>query len=248
MIQNFELLVLAWLGIGLIAFITLMKIPAPYGKFARENWGPMIPSKIGWIVMEIISPLTLLYFYCNGDIEKSITSTIFITFWVAHYFNRSLIYPLRQNNPAKMPLLIAILAFLFNIGNGFVNGTFLGSIQSYSVDYMLNWNFIVGACLFIIGAIINIKSDNILLSLRSTSGEYKIPNGFMYKYVSFPNYFGEILEWVAFALMTWSLAGFSFMIWTMANLVPRAIAGHKWYKRAFDNYPSNRKAIFPFIL
>jgi 3-oxo-5-alpha-steroid 4-dehydrogenase 1 len=48
--------------------------------------------------------------------------------------------------------------------------------------------------------------------------------------------------------MTWSLAGFSFMIWTMANLVPRAIAGHKWYKRAFDNYPSNRKAIFPFIL
>ena len=65
MIQNFELLVLAWLGIGLIAFITLLKIPAPYGKFAQENWGPMIPSKIGWIVMEIISPLTLLYFYCN---------------------------------------------------------------------------------------------------------------------------------------------------------------------------------------
>jgi 3-oxo-5-alpha-steroid 4-dehydrogenase 1 len=113
---------------------------------------------------------------------------------------------------------------------------------------MLNWNFITGVCLFIIGAVINIKSDNILLSLRSTSGEYKIPNGFMYKYISFPNYFGEILEWVAFALMTWSLAGLSFMIWSMANLIPRAIAGHRWYKKTFDNYPSNRKAIIPFIL
>ena len=95
---------------------------------------------------------------------------------------------------------------------------------------------------------LNIKSDNILLSLRSKSGEYNIPNGFMFKQISFPNYFGEILEWTAFALMTWSLAGLSFMIWTMANLVPRAIAGHKWYKNTFDNYPKNRKAIFPFIL
>jgi 3-oxo-5-alpha-steroid 4-dehydrogenase 1 len=248
MLQNFELLLLIWFAIGLIAFFILLKIPAPYGKFAKENWGPMIPSKIGWIVMEIISPLTLLYFYCNGNVEKSITSTIFISLWVAHYFNRSIIYPFRQNNPVKMPLLIAILAFLFNIANGFVNGAYFGSIQTYTSDYMLNWNFITGVCLFIIGAVINIKSDNILLSLRSTSGEYKIPNGFMYKYISFPNYFGEILEWVAFALMTWSLAGLSFMIWSMANLIPRAIAGHRWYKKTFDNYPSNRKAIIPFIL
>lgn len=248
MIQNFELLVLIWLAIGLIAFITLLFIPAPYGKFAKNSWGPLIPSKIGWIIMEIISPFTLIYFYANGDIEKTLVSTIFISFWVAHYFNRSIIYPLRQNNPASMPLIIAILAFVFNIGNGYINGTFLGSIQSYSLEYMYSWNFIMGVCLFIVGAYINIKSDNILLSLRSKSGEYNIPNGFMFKHISFPNYFGEILEWTAFALMTWSLAGLSFMIWTMANLVPRAIAGHKWYKNTFDNYPKNRKAIFPFIL
>ena len=248
MIENFELLVLVWLIIGLIAFTTLLYIPAPYGKFAKNNWGPMISSRIGWFVMEIISPMCLLYFYLSGNIEKSITTTIFITLWVAHYINRSIIYPLRQNNPAKMPLLIAILAFIFNIGNGYVNGTFLGSIQSYSFNYMYNWNFICGFILFIVGAFINIKSDNILLSLRSKSGEYKIPKGFLFKYVSFPNYFGEILEWVAFALMTWSIAGLSFMIWTMANLVPRAIAGHKWYEKQFDNYPKDRRAIFPFIL
>ena len=248
MIDNFELLVLAWLSIGLIAFITLLYIPAPYGKFAKKNWGPMITSQIGWFFMEIISPLCLVYFYTTGSVEKSLTSVIFITLWVSHYINRSIIYPLRQNKPAQMPFLIAILAFVFNVGNGFINGTFLGSIQSYSLDYMYNWNFICGLILFVFGALINIKSDNILLSLRSKSGEYKIPKGFMFNYISFPNYFGEILEWVAFALMTWSIAGLSFMIWTMANLVPRAIAGHKWYKEKFDNYPSDRRAIIPFIL
>jgi 3-oxo-5-alpha-steroid 4-dehydrogenase 1 len=248
MLQNFESLVLIWLSIGFITFITLLKIPAPYGKFSKTNWGPMIPSKLGWIVMEIISPLALLYFFLNGNIEKTPTNIIFISLWTLHYFNRSVIYPLKQNNPAKMPLLIAVLAFLFNVMNGYINGTYFGSIQEYSAEYMSNWNFIVGVCLFIIGAYINIKSDNILLSLRSKSGEYKIPEGFMFRYVSFPNYLGEILEWMAFAIMTWSLAGLSFMIWTMANLVPRAIKGHQWYHNKFESYPKNRKAIFPFII
>ena len=67
MLQNFESLVLIWLGLGFITFITLLKIPAPYGKFSKTNWGPMIPSQVGWIVMEIISPLALLYFFLNGE-------------------------------------------------------------------------------------------------------------------------------------------------------------------------------------
>ena len=96
MLQNFESLVLIWLGLGFFTFITLLKIPAPYGKFSKTNWGPMIPSQVGWIVMEIISPLALLYFFLNGNIEKTPTSIIFISLWTLHYFNRSVIYPLRQ--------------------------------------------------------------------------------------------------------------------------------------------------------
>ena len=248
MIQNFEQLISLWLIIGIITFFTLLKIPAPYGKFAKNNWGPMIPSRLGWFIMEIISPIALIYFFMINTQKFSEPTIVFLSIWTLHYINRSVIYPLRQNNPAKMPLIIAVLAFLFNIVNGYINGTFLGLSENYNSDYLLQWNFIFGLILFIIGAFINIKSDNILLKLRTKTGEYKIPNGFMYKYVSFPNYLGEIIEWTAFAIMTWSLAGFSFMIWTMANLVPRAIAGHKWYNRQFQDYPKNRKAIFPFII
>jgi len=241
-----------WFILGVIAFLVLLKIPAPYGKFAKTNWGSwffiMIPSQLGWIVMEIISPIMVGYFFFVGPIEKSVASYVFFLLWAGHYFNRSIIYPFRQKNPAKMPFLIMLLALMFNVVNGSINGYYLGFIETYPSEYIYEWNFILGMILFISGAIINIKSDNILLRLRSNKAGYHIPNGFMYKYISYPNYLGEIIEWVAFAIMTWSLAGLSFAVWTIANLVPRAIAGHKWYNETFDDYPKDRKAILPYLL
>jgi len=77
---------------------------------------------------------------------------------------------------------------------------------------------------------------------------YKIPKGGLYRRISCPNYFGEILEWTGWAIATWSLSGLSFAIWTFANLVPRAVANHNWYKQKFPEYPENRKAVIPYIL
>ena len=248
MLQIYEAILMPWVILGCITFLVLLKIPAPYGKFTKTSWGPMIPSQLGWFVMEIISPAMFAYFFLIGDTDKNWVMWVFFICWVGHYTNRSIIYPLRQKNPAKMPLSIALFAFLFNVVNGFLNGYFLGSIQSYTIDYLSNWNFILGIILFIVGMRINMQSDTILLNLRSENKGYHIPNGRFFKYVSYPNYFGEILEWTAFALMTWSWAGLSFMIWTMANLVPRAIKGHQWYHQQFDDYPKDRKAIFPFVL
>ena len=252
MLQFYETVIGFWFLIGFISFLVLLRVPAPYGKFSKNNWGSwffiMIPSRIGWIVMEIVSPITLGYFFFSGSIEKGIVSYLFFGLWASHYFNRSIIYPLRQKNPSKMTLLIVFLAFLFNLGNGFVNGFYLGSVQSYPIEYIYEWNFILGILLFITGAVINLRSDKILLNLRSEKKGYHIPKGFLFKYVSFPNYLGEIIEWIAFALMTWSLAGLSFAVWTAANLVPRAISGHRWYQKTFINYPKERKAIFPFLV
>ena len=252
MLQIYQAGINYWFLLGFITFLVLLKIPAPYGKFSKSNWGSwffiMIPSQLGWIIMEVMSPIMVGYLFLTGPIEKSLVSYIFLALWIGHYFNRSIIYPIRQKNPSKMPLLIIFLALMFNTVNGFINGYYLGFIQAYPVEYIYEWNFILGIILFLLGAIINIKSDNILLRLRSEKEGYYIPRGFMYKYVSYPNYLGEIMQWIAFALMTWSSAGLSFAIWTIANLVPRAIAGHKWYNKTFEDYPKNRKAILPHLL
>ena len=77
---------------------------------------------------------------------------------------------------------------------------------------------------------------------------YKIPRGGLYRWVSCPNYFGELLEWLGWALATWSTAGLAFAVYTAANLVPRALAHHRWYQERFDDYPAERKAVVPLVL
>jgi hypothetical protein len=60
--------------------------------------------------------------------------------------------------------------------------------------------------------------------------------------------FGEILEWTGFAIASQSLAAWSFVAFTCANLIPRGVAHHQWYLEHFqDKYPRNRKAIIPFL-
>ena len=66
--------------------------------------------------------------------------------------------------------------------------------------------------------------------------------------MSCPNYLGEIIEWVGWAVATWSLAGLSFAVWTAANLIPRAWQHHRWYRAEFPDYPKERKAVIPFLL
>ena len=143
-----------------------------------------------------------------------------------------------------------IFALFFNLMNGFINGYWFGHLAP---DYPLNWfidfRFIGGLSLFITGFILNQYHDNILIDLRknSTTG-YKIPKGGLFKYISCPNFMGEIIEWFGFALMTWCLPTLSFFLWTMVNLIPRALDHHSWYLKTFADYPKNRKAIFPFVL
>uniref|UniRef100_A0A6N2MUV2 3-oxo-5-alpha-steroid 4-dehydrogenase C-terminal domain-containing protein n=1 Tax=Salix viminalis TaxID=40686 RepID=A0A6N2MUV2_SALVM len=88
-------------------------------------------------------------------------------------------------------------------------------------------------------------------SLREHVGkvdEYVIPCGDWFEIVSSPHYLAEIVIYagIVFAsggdLTIWLLFGF-----VVSNLIFAAAETHKWYLQKFDNYPSNRVAIIPFI-
>ena len=148
-----------------------------------------------------------------------------------------------------MPLIIALSAIFFNSINAGLNGLYLGNYgHLYNEDWLMDGRFMVGLLIFLVGACINIQSDNILLGLRKPNQQgYVIPKGGLFSYVSCPNHFGEIIEWMGFAILCWNLTALSFAIWTAANLIPRAIAHHQWYKEKFPDYPKGRKAVIPFI-
>jgi protein-S-isoprenylcysteine O-methyltransferase Ste14 len=65
--------------------------------------------------------------------------------------------------------------------------------------------------------------------------------------VSCPNYLGEIVEWFGWALATWSFGGLAFALYTTANLAPRALDHHAWYRRQFPDYPADRRALLPHL-
>lgn len=76
-----------------------------------------------------------------------------------------------------------------------------------------------------------------------------LPRGGMFRYVTSANYFGEIVEWTGFAILTWSASGAVFALWTFANLVPRADAIYKRYAELFGDElrKERRKRVIPFI-
>jgi 3-oxo-5-alpha-steroid 4-dehydrogenase 1 len=107
----------------------------------------------------------------------------------------------------------------------------------------------VEAFLFVMGFLGNQISDTMLIRFGTDKGQsYKIPQGFLFKHVSGPNHFCQIMECAGFALMAWNLTALSFLAWTAANLLSRARKHHQWYLDLFPDYPKNRKSIIPFIL
>jgi 3-oxo-5-alpha-steroid 4-dehydrogenase 1 len=231
-------------------FITLFFVNAPYGRHSRRGWGATLPSWLGWLLMEAPAALLFALYFVIGSAPKNLVMFAFLALWEAHYIHRAFIYPFSLSGGRKrMPLLVMFLAVFFNVGNTYVNGRYLFTLSGgYPNSWLLDPRFILGAAIFIAGFIINRWADRVLRNLRQP-GEtgYRVPQGGLYRWISCPNYFGEMIEWVGWAIATWSLPGLAFAVWTFANLAPRARAHHTWYHEQFEDYPRGRKAFIPRV-
>ena len=236
-----------------LTFIITLFIASPYGKHERSGWGPGINMRLGWCVLEMPAFVGMLWFYWQGEFKFSIAPLILFSIFQIHYFHRSFIYPLqiRVKPHARYRVVLLALGMAFNAANGALNGWFLSQLATHlhNTTWLMDIRFIAGLILFAIGFAIAKQSDAILTNLRKP-GEtgYKIPYGGLYRYVSCPNYLGEILQWTGFALAGWSLPALAFVAFTSANLIPKAISSHQWYREKFSDYPKDRKAVIPFIL
>lgn len=248
-IATFERVLFLWMGFAVIIAVVLGWIKAPYGRHATARGG-LLPSWLGWLLMEAPSPLGLALLFALGH-NRGAGTLAFLALWELHYLHRTLIYPLRRSSlGSPMPAYIALLGLCFNLVNAGTNGLWLFSLgPDRGVAWLADPRFIVGLALFFGGLSTNIHADEVLRRLRRPGERgYHIPHGGLYRYISCPNYFGEIVEWWGFALLTWSVSGLAFAVWTTANLLPRALAHHRWYQEKFPDYPTNRRAVLPGVL
>jgi hypothetical protein len=247
-----RLLVLGIFAAAGITFVAAGSITAPYGRHARPGWGPGLPVRLGWMLMEPPAVFLFAAVFWAGPRSTNVVPMFLAGLWLAHHGHRTFVYPLTMRGTAgkRMPLLVILMGFGFNAANGYVNARWLSALgPELGLRWLLSVRFLYGTVLFVAGFAINRWADWKLRRLRAP-GEacYKIPRGGLFDEVSCPNYFGEIVQWYGWAIATWSLPGAAFAVFTAANLIPRAVSHHAWYRRTFPEYPGRRKAIIPYFL
>ncbi len=252
--EEFQVLLVAMSVTALFVFIALYFIKAGYGMFRTAKWGISINNKLAWVLMEAPVFFVMLFLWVHSGVGNVVPEFIFLLLFLLHYFQRSFIFPFLLKGKSRMPLAIMTMGIVFNLLNGIMQagGIFyfpMGKVYNDGWYYFLTPWAILGLLLFFIGMGINLYSDHVIRHLRKPGDtKHYLPDKGLYRYVTSANYFGELVEWIGFAVLTASPAAWVFVWWTFANLVPRADAIYKHYREEFgDEAIGKRKRIIPFI-
>ncbi|NND45483.1 MAG: DUF1295 domain-containing protein [Xanthomonadales bacterium] len=232
-----------------LVLLSLLRTTAPYGRHHAGGWGPRLPNRLAWFLMELPALGAITYWVLASPAGRSAAALVPLGFWVFHYAYRTFVFPALMRPAGRtFPALLVVFAVLFNLLNGFNNAHAVLANAVVPPPWE-HWHFWVGAAVFSAGFIVHVHADHVIRRLRRPgSSGYAIPHGGLFRRVSSPNYLGEIVQWTGWAILTWSLAGLAFALFTVCNLAPRALSNQAWYRDRFPDYPPERRALIPGIL
>ncbi|MCY4095053.1 MAG: DUF1295 domain-containing protein [Gammaproteobacteria bacterium] len=221
----------------------------PVGRLGTKGLGSQMDARWGWFIYELPALLTYPVIYLVVG-NHHLIGDVALVLWLLHYGHRSLVWCwLIPKRDGKVSMSLLLSSISFNLINGGLLGWYMAFAADYPAQWLLDPRAIIGILLFVVGAKLNVWSDYRLRRLRQGSqGDRVLPSGGPFNYVCCPNLVGEIIEWVGFALLTWCLPGLAFALWTIANLVPRALWRRDWYRENFESFPKNRAALVPGML
>ncbi len=245
------------LVLGTLAAAPIMQ--SPYGRFGSNRFGITLDPRIGWFLMELPATLTFLWFYFSGPRWDETVPLIFMGVWLIHYTYRGFIFPslmrVYPGSRKSFSILVVAIGWIVTTMHGYFNGSYFSTYgDQYLNQWLLEPRFIAGIVIYYTGFAVIIHSDSVIRNLRSRekgagqAARYSIPDGGLFRYVSNPQYLGELMAWTGFAVFTWSLGGVFILAISAANLLPRAFATHRWYLENFSGYPADRKVLIPFVL
>jgi hypothetical protein len=253
-LQTFTTFVYAWGALGIVSALAVhltRQLPVS-SRIEGRALGRLgsIDKKLGWIIMETPILISVSWYYLTGRNPLD-ASVVVVGAFVVHYIHRALIFPHRIKVKGKrMPVVTVVAVMVFCTVNGYMIGYYFGSLREMPIEWLRDPRFGLGATLFVAGFVLNLKSDAALIKLRAPGESgYAIPRGGPFEYVSCPNFLGEIVEWIGFAIMSWSLPGAVWAAWVSLMLISAGLATHRWYREHFgEAYPPERRAILPFVL
>ena len=260
LLERYDIFLIVMAALAVLVFIALNFVEASYGITFDKKWGVAINNKVAWLCMEapVFILMTVLCLlsprmtpFC---MDTSFVPFLMFLFFQTHYIRRSFIFPFLLKGKNKMPVTVMMMGVLFNLCNAFMQGGWLfykSPEGIYSMGWLLTPQFIIGVIIFFSGMTLNIQSDKIIQDLRKPGdSNHYLPSKGLFRYVTGAHYFGELIEWTGFAILTWSIPGALFVLWTLANLAPRANVVYKKYKKMFGAETINErklKRIIPYI-
>ena len=179
---NTFLAVMAVIALGV--FVALHFFEAGYGYLFDRRYGPPVPNKVGWVMME--SPVFIMMWVlwaCSDRMWDAVPLTLLAMFQL-HYFQRSFVFPLLMRGRSKMPLGIVVMGMIFNTLNALMQGgwIFYFAPEGYYDGWFGRPFIYVGAALFFAGMFINLHSDYIIRHLRKEGDtRHYIPRGGMFR-------------------------------------------------------------------
>jgi 3-oxo-5-alpha-steroid 4-dehydrogenase 1 len=245
------------IGFAFAAFTIVgsLFIPAAYGRFASERMGVNLNPRLGWWLMEIPATVSFLYFYVQGPRATEAMPLFLAAIWCIHYGNRGWFFPLAMRvvpgKKASFSITVMALGMFVTAIHGYLNARWFSELGAHLAGAWFGDDprFLLGLGIYALGYYTILRSESIVRHLRDVPGpEYRIPYGGAYRWVSSPQYLGELIAWTGFTVMTWGLQGLMILLISAGNLVPRAFQTHKWYREKFPDYPPERKAILPHVL
>lgn len=229
-----------------------------YGRFSTDKLGFNLNPKFGWWLMEIPATVVFAAAYLSGPARFEPTSLVLAGIWALHYANRGWFFPLAiRQVPGKRStfnISVVTLGMLVTTMHGYLNGALFSHdyLGQYGPEWLTDPRFAVGLVIYLCGFALIVNSESIVRNLRDKANpgaaEYRIPFGGGFRFVTSPAYLGELIAWTGFAVLTWALPGVVIVLITAGNLIPRALGTHRWYREKFADYPTDRKALVPFLI
>jgi 3-oxo-5-alpha-steroid 4-dehydrogenase 1 len=233
-------------------------VESPYGRFSSGKRGLNLNPKFGWWLMEIPATVVFVVSYLTGPARFEPTSLVLAGIWTLHYANRGWFFPLAiRQVPGKRStfhISVVVLGMLTTAMHGYLNGALFSHdyLGQYGTGWLTDPHFLVGLAIYLCGFVLVVNSESIVRNLRDKntpgSTEYRVPFGGGFRLVTSPTYLGELISWFGFAVLTWALPGVAILLITAGNLIPRALSTQRWYQNKFPDYPTDRKALLPYLL
>ena len=237
-----------------------------------------IPGRLAWLTMESPGFLTLLHIMHtlplqHGHDDLPWQNKVLAGLFVIHYAYRAVAFPFLQPSISPMHVFVWMSAVCFQLLNATCLGGWLAAYGNVTeAEWQAKvplWQFAAGILIFYVGLSANYFHDEELREIRrremrrqkqqrqqngaaaSADKHYRIPQAGLFKYMLYPHYFCEWIEWTGF----WMACGFgcrpamAFVLNEIFVMLPRAVNGKRWYLETFGEEKIKKKyAVIPGLL